>query len=87
MRQRRQLEYPKSNGFLLTEQMICFVFVRFALLFFFLVSLFAVAAQLRREMTKFVVYLASTTGKARRKNVTVFNSDAVPFLQLPADFP
>ena len=50
---------PKKQWVLLTEQMICFVlFVLLCSVLFFLTNFFAVAAQLRREMTKFLVYLA-----------------------------
>ena len=65
---------PNKQWVLLTEQMICFVFVRFAL-FCFIFSrkfLWRRAAQLRRKMTKFLLYLACTTGKARQKNFAVF---------------
>ena len=58
-----------------TPQQICFVFVPFAFLrlfvclFVFLGNFFVVTAQLRREMTKGLLYL--TTGTARRKKITV----------------
>ena len=72
---------PKKQQVLLTEQQICFAFVRFVLLFF--ATFFAVLEQLRREMTKFLVYL--TTGKARRK--IFFLSFTVRSLRRPTAFP
>ena len=65
MRQRRQLEYPQQIVLPLFV-LLCSVY----LFIYFLAQFFAVPAQLRREMTKVLLYL--TTGMAVRKEFTVF---------------
>ena len=75
MIRRRQLEHANRS--------VLSLFVLLWSVFFFSRKCFAVAAQVRREMTEVLVYL--TRGTARRKKFT--DSDAVPSLQLTTDFP
>ena len=81
---------PNKQWVLLTEQMICFVFVRFALFCFifsrkFLCRRCTTTTLNNQIFSIFCMY--NRKDKAKKFYCLLMTSDAVPYLQLPADFP